>query len=192
LAVNPKLCFLDVETTGMSSMKHGIIQIAGIICKDENGKFEEVEEFSFNVAPFPADLIEDEALAISGLTREQIKGFAAPPEVHKSLTAVFEKHCNKYDKKDKMIFVGYNASFDYGFLRRWFEKAGDKYFGSWFWHPPVDVMSLAMLRMAGIRHELTDFKLTTVAATLGVPLPAAHTAPADIRATRHVFEKVTR
>jgi DNA polymerase III subunit epsilon len=190
--VNPKLCFLDVETTGMSSMKHGIIQIAGIICKDENGVLEEVEEFSFNVAPFPADLIEDEALAISGLSREQIKGFAAPAEVHKNLTAVFEKHCNKYDKKDKMIFVGYNASFDYGFLRRWFEKAGDKYFGSWFWHPAVDVMSLAMLRMAGVRHELADFKLTTVAAKLGVPLAAAHTAPADIRATRHVFERVTR
>jgi DNA polymerase III alpha subunit (gram-positive type) len=190
--MNPKLCFLDVETTGMSSMKHGIIQIAGIICKDEGGRLEEIEEFSFNVSPFPADLIEDEALAISGLTREQIKGFAAPADVHKNLTAIFEKHCNKYDKKDKMIFVGYNVSFDYGFLRRWFEKAGDKYFGSWFWHPAVDVMSLAMLRMAGVRHELTDFKLTTVAAKLGILLPAAHTAPADIRATRHVFERVTR
>jgi DNA polymerase III epsilon subunit-like protein len=185
-----KLCFLDVETTGMSQTKHGIIQVGGCICGEEGEGLNILEEFCLNSAPFPADLIEDEALAVSGVTREQLRGFPPPAVVHKDLIAVFEKHCNKFDKKDKMLFLGYNASFDYGFLRKWFDKAGDKYFGSWFWHPAVDVMGLAMLRLVDIRHELPDFKLTTVAARLGVPLDQAHNALQDARATKSIFEKV--
>jgi len=186
----PILCFLDVETTGTNPARHGIIQIGGVITVQEGGGIRDLEEFSFDVAPYPADEIEDEALLVTGVTREQLKGFMAATAAHRSLTGVFEKHCDKYDKTDKMIFVGFNAPFDYGFLRRWFEKAGDKYFGSWFWYPPVDVMCLAMLRLVPVRHEMTDFKLATVAARLGVPFKNAHQALADVRATKAIFELV--
>jgi DNA polymerase III alpha subunit (gram-positive type) len=186
----PVLCFLDVETTGTNHSKNGIFQIGGVFCHDDP-QAAEIEEFQFNVAPFPADLIDDAALAVSGVTADQIKGFEDPASVHKKLTTVFGKHCNKFDRKDKMVFLGYNAQFDYGFLRKWFDKIGDRYFGSWFWHPPVDVMSLAMLHLAPVRQELSDFKLGTVAARLDVPLEAAHTAVADARAARGVFLKVT-
>ena len=187
---HPKFCFLDLETTGINPARHGIIQIGGIICAEEAGSLLDLEEFSLDVAPFPQDLIEDEALQVSGVTREQLKGFMAPHVAHKTLTTLFEKHCNKYDRADKMLFVGFNAPFDYGFLRRWFEKAGDKYFGSWFWHPAVDVMSLAMLKLAPSRHEMPDFKLTTVTAKLGISLVQAHQALADARAAKAIFELV--
>jgi DNA polymerase III epsilon subunit-like protein len=51
-------------------------------------------------------------------------------------------------------------------------------------------MSLAMLSLADRRHEMTDFKLVTVAAHLGVGLDQAHNALADARATKAIFEKV--
>ena len=188
--MKPKICFLDVETSGISQMRHAIVQIGGLICADEGGAPAVLEEFCLNVAPFPADVIEDEALAVSGVTRDQLRTFPAPGAVHGDLTRLFEKYCNKYDKKDKMLFVGYNAPFDYGFLRKWFEKNGDKYFGSWFWHPAVDVMSLAMLRLAENRHAMSDFKLVTVAAQLGLPVEQAHNALADARVTKAIFEKV--
>lgn len=190
ILMKPKICFLDVETTGTSHVKHGVIQIGGMICSDEEQACVTLEEFCFPCAPFPTDLIEDEALAVSGFSREQINGFPPPAAVHASLTSLFEKHCNKFDRKDKMIFAGYNAPFDYGFLRKWFEKAGDRYFGSWFWHPAVDVMSLAMLRLAEFRHEMPDFKLVTVAAKLDIPIERAHNALEDVRATKSIFEKV--
>jgi len=184
-------CFLDVETTGISQTRNGIIQIGGQVCRGEPGALTLLKEFEFPVSPYPSDLIEDEALQVSGITRDQIAGFEPPVAVHKKLTDLFGEFCNKFDRKDKMVFVGYNASFDHGFLRKWFEKGGDKYFGSWFWHPPVDVMTLAMVHLANVRHELTDFKLATVAAKLQIPAEGLHTALQDARITRAVFEKVT-
>ena len=188
--MKPKLCFIDVETTGISQARNGIVQIGGLVCTEEGGITAVLDEFCLNVAPFPGDVIDDESLAVSGVTREELKTFPPPAAVHADITRLFEKYCNKFDRKDKMVFLGYNAPFDYGFLRKWFEKCGDKYFGSWFWHPAVDVMSLAMLRLADARNEMPDFKMVTVAAHLGIPIEQAHNALADARATKAIFEKV--
>jgi DNA polymerase-3 subunit epsilon len=184
-------CFIDLETTGISQTRNGIIQIGGQVCRGEATGLTLLKEFEFTVAPFPQDLVEDEALQVSGITRDQIAGFEPPAAVHKRLTDLFGEFCNRFDRKDKMVFAGYNAPFDHGFLRKWFDKIGDKYFGSWFWHPPVDVMTLAMVHLAGVRHELPDFKLGTIAARLEVPVEGLHTALHDARVTRAVFEKVT-
>lgn len=185
-----KLAFVDVETTGTQPEKHGIIQLGALICHYADGKLEDRDELTFDVAPFAEDEIEDEALAVSGITREQLGTFPAPAEVHRRFTEALARHCDRYNSKDKLVFAAYNAPFDARFLRRWFEKAGDKYYGSWFWHPPVDVMSLAMLYLAAQRPQMRDFKLVTVAETLGVPLLKAHTAIEDVRATRAIFEKI--
>ncbi len=185
--MQPKYCFLDVETTGRNPEKNGVVQVGGIICGLENRSLTELESFNFHIAPFPSDLIEDEALAISGITREQIQKYDLPKVAHEQLIAVFGKYCDKFNKQDKMLFLGYNVQFDYGFLRSWFTKAGDKYFGSWFWHPPIDVMTLAALHLAPVRHELPDFKLTTVAARLGVKLSSAHDALSDAMASKEIF-----
>lgn len=189
-SVMPVFCFIDVETTGKNQVRNGIIQIGGVICRREGDALTVLQEFELNAAPFPADLIEDEALAISGITRDQLAHFDPPDVVHGKLTEVLGKYCNKFDRRDKMVFAGYNASFDYGFLRRWFEKGGDKYFGSWFWHPPVDVMTLAMVHLAEVRQELADFKLGTVAARFQLTGEVAHTALGDARTTKAIFERV--
>jgi DNA polymerase III subunit epsilon len=184
-------CFLDVETTGVNQVKNGIIQIGAVLCRKEAESLLLLEEICLNVAPFPGDVIDPEALAVSGVTEAQIADYPRPEVIHQQLLEVFGKYCNKFDKKDKMLFLGYNVSFDYGFLRRWFEKLGDKYFGSWFWHPPVDIMSVAMMHLAAVRHEMVDFKLGTVAARFGITMENAHNALSDARTTRAIFERVT-
>ena len=183
-------CFIDLETTGINQTRNGIIQIGGQICRKESTGLTLLREFEFTVAPFPTDLVEDEALAVSGITRDQLAGFDPPAAVHKRLTDLFGEYCNRFDKKDKMVFAGYNAPFDHGFLRKWFDKVGDKYFGSWFWHPPVDIMTLAMVHLADVRHDLADFKLGTVAAHMGIPAQGLHTALHDATVARSIFERV--
>jgi DNA polymerase-3 subunit epsilon len=182
-----KYCFIDVETTGTDFTNHGIIQIAGILCRQRKAKLFDEVEFNFKVAPFPEDIIELDALSVTGLSQEEIQSFEKPKSVHSKLTNLLGTYCDKFDKKDKMFFLGYNAQFDSNFLRRWFDKVGDKYFGSWFWNPPVDIMSLAAVHLLDVRNEMADFKLATVAKWLNIDLNNAHDALADVRATKELF-----
>lgn len=66
-----KLFFYDLETTGTNPGRHGIHQISGEIVID--GK--SVETFDFKVQPNPKAQIEDAALAVGGVTREQIMAY---------------------------------------------------------------------------------------------------------------------
>ena len=68
-----KLLFFDLETTGTNPGRNGIHQISGSIVID--GKH--IQDFDFHVQPNPKAIIEDEALKVAGVTREQI--LAYPP-----------------------------------------------------------------------------------------------------------------
>lgn len=69
-----KALFFDLETTGTYPGKHGIHQMSGMIVIDGEIK----ETFDYKVRPNPKAEILDEALAVAGVTREQI--LAYPPD----------------------------------------------------------------------------------------------------------------
>ena len=123
------------------SRKHGIHQISGEIVIDGVMK----EDFNFYVQPAPDKEIENKALSIAGITREDLAKYPPMKDVYKSFVAMLDKYVDKFNKKDKFFLVGYNnASFDNPFLRKFFEDNGDKYFGSWFWSNSIDVMVLCV------------------------------------------------
>lgn len=183
-----KLLFFDLETTGLDNQKNGIHQLAGCIEIDGDVK----ERFNFNVAPHSADIIEPEALKIAGVTEAQIKAYPKCSDIYNKFITMLSKYCDKYDKHDKFFLVGYNnASFDNQFLRSWFTKNGDPYFGSWFWSNSLDVMVLATKMLLGKRAEMENFKLKTVASKFGITIDEArlHDAMYDIDLTRYIYAK---
>jgi DNA polymerase-3 subunit epsilon len=178
--------FLDTETTGTDPVKNGIIQLSGIIVVDGNE-----ETFDLKMKPFPADEIDDRALQVTGTTREELEartmlGF----DGYREFLRLLGRHIDKFDKHDKAYMIGYNVGFDDQFLRAWFKKAGDTYFGSWFWWPPIDVAVLAAMKLRDRRHELPDFKQGTVAKALGIEVDDTrlHDALYDIGICRKIFE----
>lgn len=182
-----KLLFFDLETTGVNPGKNGIHQISGQIVIDGEVK----ESFDFHVQPNPKAIIEDEALKVAGVTREQIMAYPPMREVYNQFVAMLAKYVNKYDKKDKFFLVGYNnAAFDNQFLRGFFLQNGDNYFGSWFWSNTLDVMVLASHHLARRRHEMENFKLATVAKFMGINVDdeALHDAFYDISLTREIYK----
>ena len=181
-----KKCFIDVETTGLDPEKHGVIQVAGII--EASGR---EQTFSFNIKPFRSDLINREALDVNKLTVTDLEKFEEPMKVYKELGNLFMTYVDRYSKKDKMFFIGYNASFDYNFMRAFWKKAGDVYFGSFFWFPYIDVMTLAMKHIMKTRHEMPDFKLATVARKFGIEVDEnrQHEALYDVSITKKLFEQ---
>lgn len=182
-----KLLFFDLETTGVNPGKNGIHQISGMIEIDGVEK----ERFDFHVQPNPKAIIEEQALSVAGVTREQVLAYPSMCEVYKELVAMLGKYVDKFNKKDKFFLVGYNnASFDNQFLRGFFLQNGDNYFGSWFWANSIDVMVLASHHLASRRHEMENFKLATVAKFMGINVDdeALHDAFYDIYLTREIYK----
>lgn len=184
-----KLFFYDLETTGVKFWKNGIHQISGCIEIDGDVK----EEFNFHVKPNPACVIEDEALDVSGVTLEQINAYPDMSVVYNQIKTMLSKYVNRYNKYDKFFLVGYNnAPFDNQFFRAFFVQNNDNYFGSYFWSSAIDVMVLAANHLKSTRHTMENFKLKTVANTLGVTVDESklHDALYDIYLTRAVYRKI--
>jgi DNA polymerase III subunit epsilon len=186
-----KILFFDLETTGLSPAKNGIHQISGEICIDGETK----EEFNFHVRPNPAAIIDQSALDVGGVTKEQIMEYPPMGVVYKHFVDMLAKYVNKFDKQDKFFLCGYNiASFDNNFLRGFFLQNGDNFFGSWFWSNTLDVMVLATLYLASKRHEMENFKLMTVAKHCGIEIDETklHDASYDIYLTKEIFNIVAK
>ena len=180
-----KLLFLDVETTGTDPARHGIVQLSGIIEIDGIEK----ERFDYRLKPFPGDLFNPEALKVNGLTMEQIRGFEEPLTVYQEFKVMIFKYIDRYDKKEKFHIVGYNSRFDDSFLRRLFEKCLDKFYGSYFWWPAIDVSNMAALKCINSRYEFKNFKLITVAKAAGIEIDPnkLHDAMYDVNITKELF-----
>ena len=184
-----KLVFFDLETTGTNPGKNGIHQISGLIEIDGVEK----ERFDFKVQPNPNAVIEEEALKVAGVTREQVLAYPPMNGVYKTFVDMLSKYVDKFNKKDKFFLVGYNnAAFDNQFLRGFFLQNNDKYFGSWFWSNSIDVMVLASNKLANKRHDMENFKLSTVAKFIGIDVQddKLHDAMYDIDLTKSIYDIV--
>ena len=195
-----KMCFIDIETTGLNHWAHSPHQISGIIAdlKKDGDALSIIpkEEFNFRCRAFPGQEVDLKALEVSGITMEMLENFPSPVDVHLEFVDLLSHHVDKYNKADKLIFTAYNARFDEDFMRRWFYNAvGPKnYFGSWFFTPNLDVMQLAVRTLLFKRHELPDFKQSTVAQALGIPVDESrlHEAQYDIEIMMNIFRKCLR
>ncbi len=194
-----KVIFIDVETTGTNPELNGLTQVSGCIQIDDQVR----ESFDYYLRPFPRDVIEDAALKVTGLDRRQFllpddpnflhvdgQDFVDPYEVFTQLKQLLANHIDQYDKNDKFQFVGYNAhSFDMPFMRKFWEKNNDRFFGSWFWYPCLDVMLLWAQILQPERAQLTNFKLATVARHCGIEVDDSrlHDSQYDIELTRELW-----
>lgn len=160
-----KILFYDLETTGLYWQMHGIWQIAAALY--DNG--EQVATLTAKMCPLASKRIEPEALKVGGITEEDLPTFAPQGMVFKELYKMLNLHVDRYNKHDKVFLCGFrNASFDDSFLRQWFKDNGEEYFGSYFWSNSLDVSVIASQMLIGVRPKMLDFKLVTVAKTLGI------------------------
>ena len=186
-----KIFFFDLETTGIKYWRNGIHQISGQIVIDGETK----EYFNFNVCPNPQCEIDDEALKVCNVTRQQILSYPPIKDVYNQLIELLSKYIDKYDKTDKFFLAGYNnASFDNHFLKAFFVQNGDNYFYSWFWVNSIDVMVLASQYLMTERSKMKDFKQETVARELGIPIESVklHDAKYDIELTKAIWDIITK
>lgn len=184
-----KIFYLDLETTGVKHWRNGIHQISGAVEIDGEVK----EYFNFHVKPYKGATIEDEALAIAGITREDLDDYAEFNDVYQEIIKILSRYVDKYNRKDKFFLVGFNnAAFDNNFFRAFFVQNEDNYFGSWFWANPIDVYVLASQKYMSRRTEMVDGKLKTWAKFVGLTVDDTrlHDGRYDIELTRSIYKIV--
>jgi DNA polymerase III alpha subunit (gram-positive type) len=183
-----KLCFIDTETTGVDPKTASLFQISAVLVDPETR--ETLDTLSLVFRPDADACLEQGALDKTGYTAEQLAQLPlGSKEAFDTFTRWCSKHVNRYAKKDKMHFVAYNATFDVGFVRQWFLKHGDAYFGSYFWAPGLCVMAAAAWFIQSHRHALPNFQLATLCqcAELGWDPAAAHQASYDVSKTVELY-----
>ena len=184
-----KIMYVDVETGGLNATINPIIQLAGIV--EVNGAIKE----KFNIKMMPEDMrfVEEDALKAIGLARDSIhpsNGYISQADGFKEFLKIIQRYTDVSVFVDKFYIAGYNiGSFDAQFLRKFFSD-NDGNFGYHFWYPPIDILYLSGFACIGQREKLGNFKLMTVAKSLGikVDIEQAHDALYDVEITKQMYD----
>ena len=184
-----KIFLYDFETTGLYAKENAVHQMNAMIIVDNEVK----EEFDFKIRPHEKAVINEEALKVGNVSKEQIMAYPPHYEVYTNLISKLSRYVNRFDKKDKFHLLGFNnRKFDDDFFREFFSHNNDKYFGSWFWPDSIDAMVLASNKLQDVRPTMENFKLRTVAKTLGIEVDDSklHDAKYDRLLTYEIYKKV--
>lgn len=179
-----KLFWTDTETSGVK-YNSAIVQIAGIF--EIDGVVD--NEFSIRMRPHDGADINAKALEHNNLTKEEIMDY----KDHKSQFNLFKEYLEEYvdpfDPQDKFVVCGYNVKFDCDMIRALFTRCGDKFYGSWFFWPVIDVQTLVAEHLAKTGLRLKNYQLSTICNHFGIEINA-HEALSDIQATRELYYKL--
>jgi len=182
-----KILWYDTETTGLTE-NSAMFQISGVIEIDGEVK----EEFDIFCHPHEGADISEQALEVTGMSREELDGFQSPKKAYDELVEIFSKYIDKFDREDKFIIAGQNVKFDIDVLNRFFKRNNDNYLGSFLNYKQVfDTLSVyTALEIADVVPKLENHKLETICKIMGVELSNAHNSLADIKATKEVGDKL--
>lgn len=177
---NLDLCFIDLETTGLSPDSE-IIEMAVIRVRQDDLTL--VDEWSVKVKPEHLDRADSGALAVNQYSEEEWK--EAYPI--KSALEVF------LDKTKDSVLVGHNLMIDWMWLSHWLHQTGlmlnFRYKPGRFYYQGFDTISLAYAKLRHIE-SLQLFSLDELTKYFGINRKQAHRALDDARATYELFVKL--
>lgn len=175
------LAFIDVETTGLNSDVHEIIELGVVLVRQipEEGKgpaLEVLGEYEYKIIPEKIFNADPESLKINGYAPE--KWADAKP-----LREVMEDFAVRTKSSS---FVAHNVAFDLEFVKRAFERAGVK---NLMHYHKIDTISLAF---AKLYHDpkVEKFSLRFLCEYFSIKNENAHTAISDARATFELYKKL--
>lgn len=178
-----KKLWIDTETTGLSPIINDVVQVAGII----EINHQTVETFSIYSRPIDLINISPKALAVNGLTIEQMKGFAPAELAYNQFNKILSKYVDTNNQYDRLIPCGHCVGFDVDFVSAWSTKVENDNF--LLHHNRLDLMSL-VLTCKDLNIYSGHTTLTAICKWLGVELKNAHYALSDIIATRECYYKI--
>jgi DNA polymerase III subunit epsilon len=159
---------IDVETTGLDSFYHKIVEIACVRYSD--GKA--VDSYSSLVNP--GRDIPEEAFKISGISNEMVADQPPFSEIHEKFL----------DFIQDAVLVAHNVQFDLGFINSALAACGHSYLTNDY----IDTLDMARRAWPGRR----SYALQVLARDFSVEVNAAHRAADDARVCMEIFYLANR
>ena len=157
-----ELCFIDVETTGLTMGYHEIIDVA--VVRTNSLATRVLSEWSQRIQPLRPLTIDPGAQKVNGFTQEE---WALEPRPSRDIWKSFS------EQVDGAIPIGHNPSFDRGFLELEADKFDIKFpFKGYHW---VGTESIAWVLF--VRGQIPSLSLRVLGEHFGVePEDEIHTA----------------
>jgi DNA polymerase III alpha subunit (gram-positive type) len=183
-----KELWLDCETTGLSTHKNHVHQLAGIIVID--GKV--IEEFDLKIRPPQDTEISAYCRDEFGITWDLLNTYPNHVEQYGKFIAMLDRYVNHTDPMDKYTFYGFNVNFDMRMVKAYLSKQNRTIYSDFIHNEGIDVLSIARQALKHKRHLMKNFKLGTVMEFLDIEVagPGLHDAKYDILGTREIFLKL--
>ena len=167
-----RLVFIDIETTGLDVSRHEILEIALI-----TEWFGEVDKWHARIRPRHLWTADTRALEINGYSDEAWEDAMTIDQAILQISARIP---------DKCYLVGYNPSFDWGFVQKALKEHG--YFRRRIYM--IDVMTLVFEHC--IEAGQPRLSLDATREFLGMPLEGSHRAMKDAEDTRQLYHRLCR
>lgn len=184
----------DIETTGLDSHLHDVIELSLLRLGDTS----EGAQKTWCFKPLNPDTIELEALRINGhklddLLHKTREGRECYLDPHNAIVDVENWLADDGFPAEKRFLIGQNIAFDKDRLEQLWIKCNAK--GSFpFGRRLMDTMQIELFvdyvkTVMGIGDFAEGYSLNNLVKKYGVKNEKAHTAAADTKATKEVFEK---
>lgn len=179
----------DVETTGLDSHAHDIIELSLYRIGDTSENAQKTWCFK----PLTPETIEDAALKINGHKLEDLlhktkEGRERYQDPVKAIVEVENWLADDGFPAEKRFLIGHNIGFDKERLQQLWVKCNAK--DSFpFGRRQMDTMENAVFFDFCLEQFAEGYSLANLNKKYGVKNEKAHTAAADVKATKEVFEK---
>jgi DNA polymerase III alpha subunit (gram-positive type) len=172
----------DVETTGLDSRLNDVIELS--LYRLGSGGPEESQK-TWLIRPINFDNIGADALRINGHKLEEIKRY---PEASKVIVEIENWLAEDGATTFQRSLLGQNVSFDKDMLEQLWKKCESK--DSFpFGRRSLDTMCIELFLDFCKGQYAEGYSLSNLVKKYGVTNTKAHTAAADVLATKQVFEK---
>jgi DNA polymerase III epsilon subunit-like protein len=175
----------DVETTGLNSHIHDIIELSLLRISDG-------EQKTWWLKPLNPDHVEAAALRINGhkledITHQTIEGRNKYQDPNKIIVEIENFMMEDGVPAEQRVMLGQNVGFDRERLEQLWNKCNSK--DSFpFGRRTMDTMIWAFMMDYVQRTLSPSYSLSSLIKKYGIKNSAAHTAAADVMATKELFE----
>lgn len=173
---------VDIETAGFDPERNAILEIAAVIpAMSEEGILELGEKYSIHVTPFSSAVLDEAALAFTGIDPYHPFRFAVDEK--EALLSIFRpvRAAIKKNQCSRAILVGHNPAFDLSFLNAAVKRTGIKR------NPFHPFSAFDTATLGGLAYGQTVLAKAAKAAGMEWDDGQAHSAAYDAERTAELF-----